>query len=375
MMVPPTKAAAAAAAAAATAATAATKIKTLNVAPGKIGLTLKVNLAGATVTSIESSSGCNGKIDVGDVIVAIDGRKLQKVEDCHYNANKARQFTIVLKKKEAVAATTCNEYSLLPLKSQVPPHVIEETLSIFRKKYAKEIAKLKIGAKPNVEINHIFNETQEVTKESKRYQLAVDRRTTLYKSDLVSKHLIPIITKYCQDHYDGTFEIHKTLLLMSDAFCPEQKEHTDGIDNANDFIVALFTLQDNTYFRIRDRLNRELKELVMPQNTLLFFHSLKLHAGGRNPTNEINFRLHFRIGRKHDRTKSISMAEQIRFPETCCYGCGRTYTIYSSRKNHEYTCSLNKEGDAHRAAENDQVRELRAGRKRVRLEAQEMKAT
>ena len=76
---------------------ASTTIKTLIVTPGKIGLSLTVNKTrgGATVTKVDPTCRYQGLIHVDDIIMAIDGRLIQSVDDMHYNANKIRTFEII----------------------------------------------------------------------------------------------------------------------------------------------------------------------------------------------------------------------------------------------------------------------------------------
>jgi hypothetical protein len=81
--------------------------KTLIVTPGRVGLTLNVNKTrgGAKITQIDPTCRFRGQIDVGDVILSIDGRKITSVDDMKINANKVRKFQIVPAKEKAVTTS------------------------------------------------------------------------------------------------------------------------------------------------------------------------------------------------------------------------------------------------------------------------------
>eukprot|EP00986_Skeletonema_menzelii_P004646 scaffold1607_cov151-Skeletonema_menzelii.AAC.8 len=81
----------------------------LTVSPGRLGLTLNVNKNdpqnnGAVITNIHPACTFKDKLEVGDRIVTIDGRKVTKVEDLHVNKDQLRKFGIVKAKKLVAAA-------------------------------------------------------------------------------------------------------------------------------------------------------------------------------------------------------------------------------------------------------------------------------
>ncbi|KAL7459582.1 hypothetical protein ACHAWC_011671 [Mediolabrus comicus] len=75
--------------------------KTVLVSPGKIGLALDVDTinGGASITAVDTTCRLIGQVDVGDIIVSIDGRTITSIDDFQMNADKVRQFVIVLNHK------------------------------------------------------------------------------------------------------------------------------------------------------------------------------------------------------------------------------------------------------------------------------------
>ena len=57
--------------------------KTVLVSPGKIGLTLNINTikGGASITRIDTECRLIGQVDVGDIIVSIDGTRITSIGD------------------------------------------------------------------------------------------------------------------------------------------------------------------------------------------------------------------------------------------------------------------------------------------------------
>ena len=78
-----------------------TTTKTLVVTPGKIGLSLNVNLTkgGATVTHVAPTCRYIGQIAVGDIIRTINGKLVKCVSDMHTDTDKDRVFEVVSEKE------------------------------------------------------------------------------------------------------------------------------------------------------------------------------------------------------------------------------------------------------------------------------------
>lgn len=78
------------------------------IAPGKIGLSLRVNKTegGALVTKVDPTSQFKDKFQEGDRIVTIDGFRITKVADLQLNRDKVRRFGVV--QKNPVQTTVSN---------------------------------------------------------------------------------------------------------------------------------------------------------------------------------------------------------------------------------------------------------------------------
>ena len=82
----------------------------LTVSPGKLGLTLSVlpNGEGAKIVAIDPACTFKGRVEVGDRIVTIDGKRVEKLEDLTVGKEKMRKFGIakeaqIIANKKAVA--------------------------------------------------------------------------------------------------------------------------------------------------------------------------------------------------------------------------------------------------------------------------------
>ena len=73
----------------------------LAVAPGRLGLTLKIDKqrGGATILSIHPKCAFHGKVSIGDYIVAIDDRNVRRLEDFKVDSDKKRNFVVRRTKK------------------------------------------------------------------------------------------------------------------------------------------------------------------------------------------------------------------------------------------------------------------------------------
>ena len=84
---------------------AVTKVITLTVSPGRLGLSLKLNKSsttttttsttGAIIVDIHPACAFIDKIDIGDCIVSIDGRKVNNLDDFKANCDRVRVFDVV----------------------------------------------------------------------------------------------------------------------------------------------------------------------------------------------------------------------------------------------------------------------------------------
>ena len=82
----------------------------LTVSPGKLGLTLSVlpNGEGAKIVAIDPACTFKGQVEVGDRIVTIDNKRVEKLEDLTVGKEKMRKFGIakeaqIIANKKAVA--------------------------------------------------------------------------------------------------------------------------------------------------------------------------------------------------------------------------------------------------------------------------------
>ncbi|KAL7500768.1 hypothetical protein ACHAWT_009721 [Skeletonema menzelii] len=73
----------------------------LAVAPGRLGLSLKIDKqrGGAKIVSIDPRCAFHGKVDIGDHIVGIDDRKVRELNDFKVDSDKKRNFIIRRNKK------------------------------------------------------------------------------------------------------------------------------------------------------------------------------------------------------------------------------------------------------------------------------------
>ena len=118
----------------------------LTVSPGKLGLTLSIlaNGNGAEVRSVDPACTFKGKIDVGDRIVSIDGRRIEKIEDLTVGKDRVRKFGVAkaatanpeaakkIKAGKVVAKKRSNAVvsKELPSKLEVPPGESEKEKAV-----------------------------------------------------------------------------------------------------------------------------------------------------------------------------------------------------------------------------------------------------
>lgn len=81
-----------------------TKVITLTVSPGRLGLSLKLNKStttpttapmGAIIVDIHPACAFIDKIDIGDCIISIDGREVNNFDDFKANCDRERVFDVV----------------------------------------------------------------------------------------------------------------------------------------------------------------------------------------------------------------------------------------------------------------------------------------
>jgi hypothetical protein len=71
-----------------------------SVSPGDLGLSFSVSSGGATIDGIEPSCTFSDKVEIGDVLVSIDGKVITNEADLSLNKDKTRSFKV---KKSACA--------------------------------------------------------------------------------------------------------------------------------------------------------------------------------------------------------------------------------------------------------------------------------
>lgn len=77
----------------------------LTVSPGRLGLTLAiVPEGGAKIMAVDPACTFRGQVEVGDRILTIDGKKVEKLEDATVGRERVRKFGIVKKTKAAASA-------------------------------------------------------------------------------------------------------------------------------------------------------------------------------------------------------------------------------------------------------------------------------
>jgi hypothetical protein len=76
------------------------KASYFSVSPGDLGLSFSVSSGGATIYGIEPSCTFSDKVEIGDVLVSIDGKVITNEADLSLNKDKTRSFKV---KKSACA--------------------------------------------------------------------------------------------------------------------------------------------------------------------------------------------------------------------------------------------------------------------------------
>jgi len=88
----------------------------LAVAPGRLGLSLKIDKqnGGAMIMSVHPRCAFHGKVDIGDQIVYIDDRKVKTLQDFKVGSDKHRNFIVRRNKKTSDDDKPSNNISLSP---------------------------------------------------------------------------------------------------------------------------------------------------------------------------------------------------------------------------------------------------------------------
>ena len=251
----------------------------------------------------------------------------------------------------------------IAMEYDIPTDVLLKHLRLVKKWHSE-----KLKDPSSSSLHKIFNDDLNNLESSKRYQIPIDRRSKLYKSPFMTDYLLPYMNNWGRIH---NMTIEKILLLISEDGCVEQLPHTDDDTGMDDFVVALFTLCDDTNFVMQSehKDGKPMENRVLPANTLVLFHSSKLHAGGANHSGQLNFRYHFRF-RSVDGVTGGSNADNIGIPQSCMH-CNKSYVgNKKSLYNHQRFCLHYPEG-AKRYAERTIYNRTVAYPKRKKKEEEE----
>jgi len=246
---------------------------------------------------------------------------------------------------------------ILDLRMDIPASIVEQDRTEVNNWFLKKRDQVQNGWKS---IERIFNDTDEISPTSPRLQVTIDGRSALHKSKLLSEYLLPYLNHWGEQ---SGLSVTKVLLLISEAGCPQQLPHIDDNTGTNDFIVGLFTLQNATHFVLQNESmeGTPLQDCVFNANTMILFHSTKLHAGGMNLTDGYNFRYHFRLEKRSGVRKAN--AAEVGFLTHCKWRCGKWEGNHENLKKHQQFCEQNPDGKANRDRKNMNER-LRLKRKR-----------
>lgn len=242
-------------------------------------------------------------------------------------------------------------YMIVDLESQVSDEMVDKFLADNLDNYESKIKGL---TQQPVKLARIFNTDEDDINTSKRWQLPITQNMNEAKSELV-KMLTKKISRLVQ-FFNKDFDIIKRLVLISEPQCEQQKIHKDAeSDDANEFYVAIFTLQKNTELIIVDE-EGGIKKMELKRKQLIILDSKKHHAGGSNNTEQYNCRLHFKMGDKKAHKKS----DYVGFPLIKCKDCGAIKNSKDTLKYHrQYRCDWNPN-------KMENVRRMSATRKRKR---------
>jgi len=245
-------------------------------------------------------------------------------------------------------------YMIVDLESQVSDEMVDKFLADNLDKYESKIKGL---TQQPVKLARIFNTDEDDISTSKRWQLPITQNMNEAKSELV-KMLTKKISRLVQ-FFNKDFDIIKRLVLISEPQCEQQKNHKDAeSDDANEFYVAIFTLQKNTELIIVDEEGgaERIQKMELKRKQLIILDSKKHHAGGSNNTEQYNCRLHFKMGDKKAHKKS----DYVGFPLIKCKDCGAIKNSKDTLKYHrQYRCDWNPN-------KMENVRRMSATRKRKR---------
>lgn len=209
--------------------------------------------------------------------------------------------------------------------------------------------------------NKIFNEAEGNFEESKRLSLCIDGRTTPIHSKLLNDYLLPYLKRWGKPF---NLEVDEILLLISEAGCLPQLPHVDDCTGSEDFINAIYTLYDDTNFLLKNEVmkGQPVHNHVLCKNTLVLFHSSKVHGGGANDSDSYNLRYHFRL--RHCGVAIKADSGKVGFPSVCKWECGFMSTFHTTLVSHEYKCYNNPDGKKHE--EEQRLNEQR--RRRIKAE-------
>lgn len=273
--------------------------------------------------------------------------------------------------KQISALPSSSKAMQIAMEYDIPPDVLLKHLRLVKEWHRDKFNKFKKDPSDS-SLHKIFNDDLNNLESSKRYQINIDGRSKLYQSPFMTDYLLPYIKDWGRIH---KMKIEKILLLISEDGCVQQIPHIDDDTGMDDFVVALFTLCDDTNFVMQSehKDGKPMENRVLPANTLVFFHSSKVHAGGENHSGQLNFRYHFRF-RSVDGVTGGSNADDIGIPQSCMH-CNKSYVgNMKSLYNHQRFCLHYPEG-AKRYAERTIYNRTKAypKRKKKKEEEEEMK--
>ena len=214
----------------------------LLVAPGKIGLTLKIDKIndGATVSKIDPTCRFKGQIEVGDRVVTIDGLKITKIADLHVNSDKVRRFGIVKNKSStavigdlsppsvvamspavsSITATTTGK-AAAPIEVVVPPSAADPNKSTVPPSVASPKRKVNIPkAKEEKRLKRF--RSYATTKIQERIDRALSQRLFLIETSAPStcpQHGGPSITFSVLGSTGNVYEV--TVKKVPNCSCPD----------------------------------------------------------------------------------------------------------------------------------------------------------
>ena len=253
---------------------------------------------------------------------------------------------------------------IMDLRPDIPHSVVERHRKMLEKWFNNEMSLVEKG-RPN-EIQKIFNENIDVKdfSNSKRMQVEIGRGCkTLSKSDLLRKYLVPYLNDFGKPF---GLRCEKILLLISDKNCPSQIEHVDDSTGKHDFVVGIYTLQDDTHIKIQNECidGKPLIEEQFNANTLVLFSSKKVHGGGSNFTADYNFRYHFRLTKDGRKVIESSDSAQVGVVKKCRFGgCEYRNGNKNTLQSHQRLCKKNQDRESNRVRKNSTSQKSKKKRK------------